>query len=1086
MNRSLTRLGGRSRTILLSALMLAPMLAGAATTNWIAYNDHRRGTGTAPNVSTWSPDNVVVTLGGPLTNFTTGDTLPVGVSIAVVGSTLDGDDGSCTAPNAGTPASLAFEGKVDYTSSAFYFCNSPYTASFTITFTNLDATKKYTFREVPQRGNSGYATRWGTYMLVGAASGTAAHEQGPGSLGVITNGWSPYGDLMAPGTQVAINCGNNLSGDMIVWTDVVPDGTSFSVVCSNWLAATPGGAANSTYCYAINAFSLEEVEAVTTPITIVQQPVGTNVLEFRPFTLRVQATGSAPQYQWFKVGTGLIPGANKSTYTVAQAQLSDTGDYYVIVSNSANSEQSVTVHVEVIDDTGAPTILSAVGSANLQEITLQFSEKMDTNVIFDNFAYDLSPPGSAIQSGRWTNEETVLVLTTDIPYQPGTAYTLTVQPDLADLAGNVINPRIAQFQSWVANPFGGVVFQVFNNLSTTDNNIGVLTTNDARFPQYPDATYLLSSNNTFEVFPTDTTLREGFGGRMRSLFIPLISGQYRFFTRSDDSSQIWLNPAGPDPAGAILVAQERGCCNAFQEPPALQTSEPFDMIAGRGYYLEAVYKEGTGGDFCQVAARPEGSTVPAALLDPLGASYSAYQNVPAGLVGVPTFPVPPANTIVAQPGTATFTVTAAATPAGPFVYQWQRSDDGGATFTNLSSATGDRFTTPPTSVSADNGAKFRVIAYSHGGTATSDPVTLTVLNDTTNPKLLSAVGSTNMSVILLTFSEDLDPNAASDDFGAYVVTNLDTGASLGDVAATVLSPTTVELTTTVPRVFGNNYQVTVNPVDPTVTDLVGLPVVAPDNQALVASTGAVLPFVSPWSYNGDGAPGQAPEWVAPGFNDIAWPVSNAMFAAKSGTPDAGAVPLNALIPRTGTAGTNVTTYYFRSHFALSAYPSNVSEMMLYIVADDGAVIYLNGQELYRIRMNASPPAVTYDTWANTTESTVPIPTYGPFAVPTTNLVFGDNVVAVEVHQVNATSSDMYFALELTAAVTKFEPPSPEVAYAYDPVTKSLTLSWVRTDYELWSAPTPIGPWTLVSPQTNPYTVSAGGPPPATFFQLKQK
>ena len=50
----------------------------------------------------------------------------------------------------------------------------------------------------------------------------------------------------------------------------------------------------------------------------------------------------------------------------------------------------------------------------------------------------------------------------------------------------------------------------------------------------------------------------------------------------------------------------------------------------------------------------------------------------------------PQDASVAEPNMATFSVTALGTP--PFSYQWQRSDDGGVTFSDVGS--GASFTTP--------------------------------------------------------------------------------------------------------------------------------------------------------------------------------------------------------------------------------------------------------------------------------------------------------------------------------------------------------------------------------------------------------
>ena len=83
-------------------------------------------------------------------------------------------------------------------------------------------------------------------------------------------------------------------------------------------------------------------------------------------------------------------------------------------------------------------------------------------------------------------------------------------------------------------------------------------------------------------------------------------------------------------------------------------------------------------------------------------------------------------------------------------------------------------------------------------------------------------------------------------------------------------------------------------------------------------------------------------------------------------------------------------------------------MNLYTIIDDGAVLYLNGTEIRRLHMPTG--AIAYDTHASDHESELE----GPFTVSLTNLVAGDNVMAVEVHQASSGSSDLVFGLSLAA------------------------------------------------------------------------
>src|SRR5262249_54264406 len=84
-----------------------------------------------------------------------------------------------------------------------------------------------------------------------------------------------------------------------------------------------------------------------------------------------------------------------------------------------------------------------------------------------------------------------------------------------------------------------------------------------------------------------------------------------------------------------------------------------------------------------------------------------------------------------------------------------------------------------------------------------------------------------------------------------------------------------------------------------------------------------------------------------------------------------------------------------------------------VVRDDGFVAYLNGVEIGRNNMPAGP--VTYSTRPLTgisvrSDELTPV----TITVPPSALVDGDNVLAVEMHQANNTSTDLAFDMQLQA------------------------------------------------------------------------
>jgi hypothetical protein len=108
---------------------------------------------------------------------------------------------------------------------------------------------------------------------------------------------------------------------------------------------------------------------------------------------------------------------------------------------------------------------------------------------------------------------------------------------------------------------------------------------------------------------------------------PATSGLYRFFLRSDDASELFLNADGsttPAPTQDFSIVAETDRCDAFQEPGVpnddgmtYPTSEPVSLQAGQAYGFRFLVKDGGCRDWGQVAWRMEGDSTPAEELEPI-------------------------------------------------------------------------------------------------------------------------------------------------------------------------------------------------------------------------------------------------------------------------------------------------------------------------------------------------------------------------------------------------------------------------------------------------------------------------------------
>ena len=175
-------------------------------------------------------------------------------------------------------------------------------------------------------------------------------------------------------------------------------------------------------------------------------------------------------------------------------------------------------------------------------------------------------------------------------------------------------------------------------------------------------------------------------------------------------------------------------------------------------------------------------------------------------------------------------------------------------------------------------------------------------------------------------------------------------------------------------------------------------------------------------------PGSA--WITAGYNDSTAPWLSG--AAPLGyEPDLPAGTIKTQLDL-GPSGDRTTAYYFRRTFTLGVDPSMISALSMWLFLDDGAAIYINGRATpaHVLGMPAAP--YTYATLAN--RSVGNAAWEGPFTIPASLLVAGENVIAVEVHQINKTSSDIAFGLEMKATLVQTVVSASIVDVAPDPRT----------------------------------------------------
>jgi hypothetical protein len=160
-------------------------------------------------------------------------------------------------------------------------------------------------------------------------------------------------------------------------------------------------------------------------------------------------------------------------------------------------------------------------------------------------------------------------------------------PKSAPGAGNILVER------WI----GGGVDASLPNLK-----------NNAAYPNNPVASFWYQAYDQPDIASLDY-----WGERFRGYLWPPQSGDYTFWIASDDDSEFWLS-TDDKPANIALVCSVTGWTDyqvydgTVGSPGSNQKSKLVKLQAGKRYYTEAMFSDGTGGGHLSVAWQGPGIT----------------------------------------------------------------------------------------------------------------------------------------------------------------------------------------------------------------------------------------------------------------------------------------------------------------------------------------------------------------------------------------------------------------------------------------------------------------------------------------------
>lgn len=176
----------------------------------------------------------------------------------------------------------------------------------------------------------------------------------------------------------------------------------------------------------------------------------------------------------------------------------------------------------------------------------------------------------------------------------------------------------------------------------------------------------------------------------------------------------------------------------------------------------------------------------------------------------------------------------------------------------------------------------------------------------------------------------------------------------------------------------------------------------------------LIPSGSTWKYRDLGT-NEGVAWRDLNFNDASW--SSGLAQLGYGENDEATRVEDNATPGYNAADVDryITTYFRRRFNVTNA--ATITSLTLELLRDDGAVVYLNGQEITNARSNLPPDEIVFDTPASASATGTEETTFYSFDVDPRKLVEGENIIAVEIHQSSRDSSDVSFDLRLTANQT---------------------------------------------------------------------
>ena len=505
-----------------------------------------------------------------------------------------------------------------------------------------------------------------------------------------------------------------------------------------------------------NAGGSGKCSSGATAPTITSQPVSQTVTAGSSVSFSVTASGTAPlSYQWSWNASNTLAGATNATLLLTNVQVSQAGNYAVLVSNSAGSVISSNALLTVITNSGgcvsAPANLvgwwkgegNALDSAGTNNGVAQGGLTYGTGEVGQGFvfngtnAYVKVPNSSSLDVGSGSG------FTVEFWVNPAT---LDAQPLTEWNSGSIYGAHM-----WMSVPvasggsgsgclFANLYDGSLNHLITTAAGLVVsnLWQHVALTYDHTSGTAVIYLNGavvmqqSLGVFTPQTTYDLYFGARVSS------AGGTTYFAGSMDEGSLYSRVLTAAEVQAIYLAGSAGKCPVGGTAPTITSQPVSQTVVAGGSVSFSVTASGTAPLSYQWSWNASntlaGATNATLLLTNVQVSqagnYAVLVSNSAGsvissnalltVVTAPTITSQPVSQTVVAGGSVSFSVTASGT--APLSYQWSWNASN-----TLAGAT--NATLLLTNVQVSQAGNYAVLVSNSAGSVISSNALLTVITN---------------------------------------------------------------------------------------------------------------------------------------------------------------------------------------------------------------------------------------------------------------------------------------------------------------------------------------------------------------------